>query len=1132
MDSYGRSGVRGASFDSSRPKMSFDGGRQQEQKSGGLSGRLSFRSWQNPLKALVRRRSKADDPQPPQQSQSARLASSISSPSSPIVTDSFYYSTQSPSTPRSTASLPLAKSNSILRRAVSQSNLTEREQQANAQAMAYAQRQQRALTDSPHLGATVPPPRMSMSASRSAPSGFDTPRQAAKLAVQRPAPNDGGSGAGAHRMSMNIPRAHDDIAPPRKSMSAPRPDRSPQPPPAEFNEYGNPRDRDSSAGNVPPPYVPPGHQRPHGAPPASGQSAYSSQQQSLDRDRERDRDRDSRQPETPTKSISSSRDQSRGRHPGAIDPRGPRDPSRGRPSPAAGLKEGPPSSTPREQSRGRRVDPPQQDSLPRQQNSLPWHSDHQQLPTAGGPDSPRRTKSPPLPFNRTSATDLDPSATHPPVIDPTDPTEPTEGDPVIHDLPLVGTLTRAMSASSNPGAPPPPQPQQPLLRIPSTRVGNATTATSFPMLVPQRGSIGEGTGTGAGAGGGKGQGKGEGQGQGEERSFLSYMRDTLFVDAALKIENAEREIVTAPVHRIVLAQRSPFFKSLFVQTQPTELTPHGLPIFPLPILPAHKSLHAVVYRILVWTYSMSDTDPTLTGPKWDVVAGTRRLAELFELAPLKAQADALLLEVISSPATTLPDLASIGVEARKWELKDVSMLATNRLIALLREPSTADSTLSSLTAQKFGFLLDSVDPSSHFDFIRRYISVQYQAGRLLGQDERAALWLRVNFDGMPLSELEAAFLDENTPVDLVAAAAARRISSEDGAQLLTAFSPDLFYSALEAATSAARDGPAAVVTGGAPPVRVWSAGEAYKAVRTYVMNHGGLDEDIKADLWSKVDFSELTLEELTDAGEEGLAPSASLLAAMVTKLRPISSGRQGSATLFSTKSSLQGSISSDTLVRGGGSRGVRWRSSLLSAGSGDGSLVVGASGMPQDAPDAGSVLSGQESTDQSAYLPYGGYNPSEQEIGASNVAEMLLRDESQAEDEEDGPPPVPSKTLYSVPHEESRMDSRGQPRSQRGPRQEESYGSQYRDQIRRERSAERVDSRSYMAPQQYSQQVQQQYLDPQQGHRAQHGRKVSGGSVASGSSYGQGSYQQSGRERERERRRSQMSGDMVDVRAA
>ncbi|KAJ3334751.1 hypothetical protein HDU93_007324 [Gonapodya sp. JEL0774] len=893
-----------------------------------------------------------------------------------------------------------------------------------------------------------------MSASRnnmvpagSAAPNFQTPRQAASLAVQQ-RPTDS-----LNRRSPSVSRPSDE-APPRQSMSAPRPSTS-----SNRNSTVGARDqgpthkRESSNSNVPPPYVPPGHQRPQGAPPvvmmAYGRTdptprappsqqvqSYGNQEQREGRfqkqpssdQMKRDPSR-GRQPPSPVGSRAPSRDSSRGRPmEQPLSPQGPTvdvvGPRKQRDQSTGGSRgELPPQGSNREPSRSR-THPPISGPPPppkQSQRRVPPEPVTVQTvrETVARQERPDRSKSPPLPFNnRLSTVSVDPD---PIDVDPTD-----AGETMIHASPIVQQAPSVGLGSVTVGAPPDqPVIPKPLLRIPSTRVTSATT--SFPTLVPQRGSITSLDGTPKAP-------------TESPNSFLSYMKDTLFVDAALKIENSEHEIVTAPVHRIVLSQRSSFFKKLFVETQPSELTPHGLPIFALPILPAHKSLHAVVYRILVWAYSMLETDPTLSGPRWDIVAGTRRLSDMFELTGLKQQADTLLLEIISSPATTLPDLASIGVEARKWELKDVSMLATNRLITLLREPSTADSTLSGLTPQKFGFLLDSVDPSSHFDFIRRYISVQYQAGRHLGQEERAALWLRVNFDAMPLSELEAAFLDENTPVDLVAGAAARRISSEDGAQLLTAFSPDLFYSALEAATNPNRaDG---------HPMRTWSASESYRAVRTYVMNHGGLDQDIKQDLWSKVEFSDLTLEELTDAGEEGLAPSAALLSAMVLKLRPMSLSRQGSTSILSGRTSLDGRSTAETLVSANNAvieqlrpsvmrRAIRWRASL-DPNNVDGAMIVGPSGVPLD-PATLTMLAERGLMENMTPEMVEQYVLEEQARAAYGDERVDSGRDATPEDEivdVDGPPPVPPK--YGITPI-SREDQHQQYSAQQQQRQSSSH---------------------------------------------------------------------------------------------
>ncbi|KAJ3338142.1 hypothetical protein HDU93_009942 [Gonapodya sp. JEL0774] len=343
--------------------------------------------------------------------------------------------------------------------------------------------------------------------------------------------------------------------------------------------------------------------------------------------------------------------------------------------------------------------------------------------------------------------------------------------------------------------------------------------------------------------------------------LLPFLKEGTFADALLQIKTTEEKSSSLPIHRIVLAYRSPYFYELFSSTQPT-ISPKGLPIYQTPVLPAHPSLHEVLGLCLWWIYSLDEHELTLPDTKWDQVVGIHRISDLFQLGTLFDYSAHLLHSAIEHQSTLPDDLYTIAKEGRIWGCPDIEHRAMDSLIANVVSSDASDATLAATSYDTFASLLEHADLVKNYGLVQRYTDAKHRAGKPLSREQADALWARVPFNQ---SEME--------PVMPEVPKAPPLPEFMDNPAALLAMSPDAFRSLIKQVT-----------TPNAAGISALRAPEAYGVIRGYVLNHQEVDERARLELWTMVKFVDLSVEELERAFAEAIAPQDMMLKAMFSKL--------------------------------------------------------------------------------------------------------------------------------------------------------------------------------------------------------------------------------------------------------
>ncbi|KXS18603.1 hypothetical protein M427DRAFT_132559 [Gonapodya prolifera JEL478] len=345
--------------------------------------------------------------------------------------------------------------------------------------------------------------------------------------------------------------------------------------------------------------------------------------------------------------------------------------------------------------------------------------------------------------------------------------------------------------------------------------------------------------------------------------LLPFLKEGTFADALLQIKTTEEKSSSLPIHRIVLAYRSPYFYDLFASTQPT-MSSKGLPIYQTPVLPAHPSLHEVLGLCLWWIYSLDEHELTLPDTKWDQVVGIHRISDLFQLGTLFDYSTHLLHSAIDQQSTLPDDLFTIAKEGRIWGCPDIEHRAMDALLSVVVSSDATDATLAATSYDTFASILDHADLVKNYGLVQRFVDAKFKAGRQLSLDQTNALWARVPFNQ---SEVEPQAPEVPAPK------APPLPDFMDNPAALLAMTPDAFRQLMKQVTT-----PNAT---GAVSLR---APEAYGVIRGYVLNHPEIDDRSKLELWLLVRFVELSVEELERAFAEAIAPQDMMLKAMFSKL--------------------------------------------------------------------------------------------------------------------------------------------------------------------------------------------------------------------------------------------------------
>ncbi|KAJ3338136.1 hypothetical protein HDU93_009936 [Gonapodya sp. JEL0774] len=336
---------------------------------------------------------------------------------------------------------------------------------------------------------------------------------------------------------------------------------------------------------------------------------------------------------------------------------------------------------------------------------------------------------------------------------------------------------------------------------------------------------------------------------------------------------ASHGISSLPVHRIILAYRSPFFNDLFNAPGPVPgYSSKGLPIYHVPILPAHKSRHEVLGLCLWWIYSLDDGEVTLPETKWDQVIGIHRVSEIFRLARLNAYADNLLRTAIDKPTTHTDELHVIAQEARTWGVPTIERRAMSVLMERIMGSEASDQTLANTSFEAFATIAGYADLGKNFDLVRRYVAIKSRSTDALDQDNIIALWSQVPFERLSLQDLEAAYHDPQVPRQFVLRALANKLATEPGS--LNAASPELFRATVEHGSLPDEHGDT-----------ILSAAAGYVVVRNYIVTHQGLGDTATDSLWRMVRFADLSPEDFEQAFSDGDAPQNMLLKAMVINVK-------------------------------------------------------------------------------------------------------------------------------------------------------------------------------------------------------------------------------------------------------
>ncbi|KXS16060.1 hypothetical protein M427DRAFT_308471 [Gonapodya prolifera JEL478] len=412
-----------------------------------------------------------------------------------------------------------------------------------------------------------------------------------------------------------------------------------------------------------------------------------------------------------------------------------------------------------------------------------------------------------------------------------------------------------------------------------------------------------GGGGGAGGGGSRGlQGpkkaktarhraqKGGPEGAPEEQpthtGFIRFLKSAKYVDCILKVQTTDKQISTFPAHRVVLSQRSPFFDALFSDIEPSETNQNGVPMFDMPVFPAHEALHEALGFNLWYIYSMTDPDRIpIPDCEWGLVLGVHAVSNMFELTQLHDFTARIIGAVLDDPrATPSPqDLYTIFTEATKWAVRDVSKAALERLLALIGRPDAPDAALARSSYDVMATVINSTDPSLTFHILRRWIAVRTAAKMPPAPDQLTTLWARVPFHTLTLQDVESAFAGEDVPVHLVLDAATRLLAQDP--RSLDGVSEDLFAAALDHATAPQPQPGDTSVPARSILFTPWSPARTCNLLAAYCAARPDLDEEERFHLWSRAKLDDMSVEELRRIHEANLAPNDMVVGALFRKFK-------------------------------------------------------------------------------------------------------------------------------------------------------------------------------------------------------------------------------------------------------
>ncbi|KAJ3336424.1 hypothetical protein HDU93_002866 [Gonapodya sp. JEL0774] len=367
--------------------------------------------------------------------------------------------------------------------------------------------------------------------------------------------------------------------------------------------------------------------------------------------------------------------------------------------------------------------------------------------------------------------------------------------------------------------------------------------------------------------------------------FIRFLKSAKYVDCILKVQTTDKQVSTFPAHRVVLSQRSPFFDALFSDIEPSETNQNGVPMFEMPVFPAHEALHEALGFNLWYIYSMADPDRIpIPEFEWGLVLGVHHVSNMFELTQLHDFTARIIGAVLDDPRSnpSPQDLFTIFTEATKWAVRDVSKAAMERLLALVGRPDAPDAALARSSYDLIATVINSSDPSFTFDIVRRWIRVRTNAKQSPTQEQLTTLWARVPFHTLTLPEVESAFAGEDVPVHLVLDAATRLLAQDP--RSLESVSEDLFSATLDHATA-----PPPPSDGSAPQrsmlYTAWSTSRMCNLLAAFCAARPDLDEDERIHLWSRVKLDDMTVEELKRIHEANLAPNDMVVGALFRKVR-------------------------------------------------------------------------------------------------------------------------------------------------------------------------------------------------------------------------------------------------------
>ncbi|KXS14750.1 hypothetical protein M427DRAFT_145926 [Gonapodya prolifera JEL478] len=347
-----------------------------------------------------------------------------------------------------------------------------------------------------------------------------------------------------------------------------------------------------------------------------------------------------------------------------------------------------------------------------------------------------------------------------------------------------------------------------------------------------------------------------------------YLKLAKYADALLKIKTTDNKMTTVPCHRLVLSLRSDFFETLFASTPnpPTSTTPQLpgvlLPVYQLPPLPPHRSLHEVVGKILWALYNLESWSLAVQDTKWDEIVGVLRVAGAMDMTHFTAESERAIADAIEGHKGTPDDLDAIAREAQAWGLVDVRRRAMGRLAELYERTADLDGPeLFNMTPARLGVAIEHIEPPQQFEVVRKYLNTRNNSASPVAPDAASELWSKVSFRGLSLAELEAGFQDPTIPVVLILDAATAMALRNPAA--LDSTTQDLFEAVLEHATSSPTQPIPAVVQG--------------EMVRGFLAKHPDTGPHTVKALWRQVPFRVMSVDELAGFLGSGDGPPGELM---------------------------------------------------------------------------------------------------------------------------------------------------------------------------------------------------------------------------------------------------------------